>query len=305
MLAHKVTWAGLASLAHVVGVRAKMKRSYMKHILLLSLFFSLLGCGSGQSVNSETSNSLQETDLTGTWVMVNEIRRMNAITGEYLSSKYVEYRYVMEEKENGVVFNKCWDYGGGNESIGVKVNDYFYMDFSDVGLSLNNEGELKHVSSFEKSSEPDSTFQSVKTLRKISDNVQIDSGSYILNGPVSIEEYEHVCVWQVRSNVESTRTVQMIVPYGNTQITLHFWLIGSIQTGEYYYNDSSESEAIEIDIISNDRSFSDQVGTNSLWPQNVSINITESSDLKMTGTFAFIGQDNGSYNGQFEVYLKN
>ena len=179
----------------------------MKYFLLLILSFTLFGCGSDKSVNDEASLSLQETDLTGTWVMVDEIRSTNVISGEYLSSQYFEYRYVMEEKEDGVRFNRCWEYGGFNELTGVKTNKRFYLNLSDPGFTLNSDGELEQVSSFERSWEPDFTFQSVKTLRKISDDVEIDSGSYILNGPVSVEEYEHVCAWQVHSSVGSIRVI--------------------------------------------------------------------------------------------------
>jgi len=277
----------------------------MKYLLLLSISFILLGCGSDQGISEEQPHSLQETDLTGTWVMTNEVRRTNVITGEYLSSEYFEYRYIMEENDNGVNFNKCWEYGGFKVLTGVKTSQHFYMFLAESGFALSSDGVLKQVSSLERSWEPDFNFESVKTLRKLSDGIEIDSGSFILNGPVSVEEYDHVCAWQVYSNVGSRRTLEIIVPYGSTHLSLHFLLIGEIPTGEYYYADSWEAESIIIDVLSNDSLFRDQRGTNTLSPDNVTINIVESNDEKMVGTFAFMGQDNGSYNGQFEIYLTN
>ncbi|MCP4491826.1 MAG: hypothetical protein GY820_31645 [Gammaproteobacteria bacterium] len=281
--------------------------------LILSL--SLLGCGSDdengghiQAPSDSENFNFESLDMTGTWRMVNEERRIRIDTGEYISSQFVEFRYVFEDTDSGVKYNRCWEYGNFYSPHGVKTVEHFYMypgDPSDTGFTIQDKDTLKKVTTYENEWEPEFSFESIQTLTRISSDVEIDSGTFILNGPISIEEYNHTCTWQVSSNVGESRTLELLVPYDNGNINFHFRLIGEISVGSYYYNEYWESEKIYMDIGSTSDAFWNIVGSNILGAEDVTINIIESTDTKLSGTFSLLGQDDERYSGEFEIFMGN
>ena len=288
----------------------------IKYLVVAGLLLSLFGCDSdgdgrrNNQVDSSNSENLnfQSLDLSGTWRMVNEERRVRIDTEEYISSTFVEFRYVFEDTGSGVKYDRCWEYGDFYSPHGVKTDEHFYMspnDPSDTGFTIQDKDTLVKVTTYENEWEPGFRFESIQTLTKISSDVDVDSGTFILNGPISIEEYSHTCTWQVSSNVGESKTLEFLVPYDDGNINFHFRLTGEIVVGSYYYNEYWESEQVNFDINSTADAFWDTVGSNTLSAEDVTINIIESSDAKLSGTFSLLGQDNERYSGEFEIYLNN
>lgn len=287
----------------------------MKYLIVVVLIHALLGCGSDSKSNSQDQTpskfedlDFQSLDLTGTWFLVQEERRTKIDTGEYISSRYFEYRYVFEDSANGVKFNRCWEYGDFHWRYGVKTAEHFYMapnDPLDNGFTIKDKNTLEKVTTFEYDSEPGYSFESIQTLTRVSDAVDIDSGTFILSGPIDIAEYNHVCTWQVSSNIGESRTLELLVPYNEGYISMHFELVGEVTAGNYYYNKYWETTEISLDVFSNTAAFWDTVGSNLLGAEDVTINIIDSTSEKLSGTFSLLGQDNENYSGEFEVFFNN
>ena len=288
----------------------------MKYLIVTALLLILLGCGSdgrsGSKSQVPSSNgdnlSFESLDLTGTWRMVSEERRTRIDTGEYIYSTFSELRYVFEETDSGVKYSRCFEYGDFYSPYGVKTNEHFYMspgDASDTGFTIQDKDTLKRVKEYENEWEPGFRVESIQTLTKISSDVDIDSGTFILNGRITIEEYNHTCTSYSYSNVGELRNIQFSVPYDDGKISLHFTLIGEIAEGNYYYKDYSESEEVYLDISSTADAFWDIVGSDWLFAEDVTVNVIESTEAKLSGTFSLLGQDNERYTGEFEIFFDN
>lgn len=285
-------------------------RESMRHALVLILSCSLLGCGAGSSNGSSVEGpddglTFQSLDLTGTWLVTNETRRTRIDTGEYISSSFSRYRYVLDDGENGVRQDECWKYGDVYSGFGVKTDENFYMnpgDAGDAGFKIVDNNTLVRVSEYESEWEPGFSLKSISTLKRISDGVSVDSGTFVLNGPISLTEYSHVCVFRNESSLGEVVSLQVLMPYEDSQISLNLRLVGAVPPGTYYYNRYWESEEIDLDINSNARSFWEIVGSNTLAAEDVTVNVIESSEEKISGTFDFLGQDEERYSGEFEVF---
>ena len=279
----------------------------MKNSILMLLMFVLWGCGGsgGSGDNAPVAVDLVQIDLSGTWVVVNEIRKRKANTGEYLSSEFIEFKFILEDTDDGVKFDRCWEYGGIYSPYGIKTNERFYMDSSDEGYVLVSNDTLRQISNYEDDFQPGFDFESISTLSKIAEGVEVDDGVFVLSGPVSVDERDNVCAWQVYSNIGVFRTIEVIAPYENGSILLNISLIGDITEGEYQYSDFWDVGPVKIDVTSSVEAFWDQTGSNTLAPENVIIDFSISSEDFMSATFSFLGQDGGDYAGEFEVNLSN
>lgn len=271
----------------------------MKYLTLI--FFVILGLGC-EKKSSESGNEISLTDinLTGTWIAVNETKTYKTDTGEFLSSDFVKLKYVLEDTDVGVKYDRCWEYGGIS-LYGIKTDKHFYMNTSENGYSLTEDGSLQQTSEFVREYQPGFNFESIVTLRKVSEEVSIDNGTLVLDGPISHAEYDQVCLWQVDYSIGDGRTVELIVPFDTDSLSLRFELRGDIAPGTYQYTDQGYNSPVRIDVISNSDIFWNQINTNTLGATNVSVTVTESTAKKFSGTYTFLGQDQGDYSGEFEI----
>ncbi|OZG70845.1 hypothetical protein BTA51_23690 [Hahella sp. CCB-MM4] len=250
--------------------------------------------------------SLSEMDLTGTWLHEVKVDVYEKSTNKYLSTHYTLQRYVFEETNYGIANDWCWGYGHRPPAYAQKSKDYLYLSADDSsGFRLQSDNSLQRTS--EEPHHLDEAYidRSTYTLRKISENVQIDSGTFILNGPVSITEYSHVCAWEVSRSWDIHRSIELIVPYGDEVISMRFEIYDDLSVGSYGYATLNVPTTLPISlhIGSNATEFVNTVGSNGFWLTNVEINLIEYNDEKMSGTFSFTGQDDGEYSGEFEVYF--
>jgi hypothetical protein len=279
----------------------------MKNVfpLFFALFFlsstvMVSGCSNSSDSGLDTQNSLNSIDLTGTWIVENETETYKTDTGEYLSSDFVRFKYVLEETNIGVKYDRCWEYGA-TSPYGIKAEYHFYMNPSDNGFSLQDDGSLKRITEFERDYQPGFNFRSIENLTKISDQVSVDNGTFVLNGPIANAEYDHVCLWQAHSNIGDSRTIEILTPFDNDSLSLRFDFQGDITPGTYQYTNYYDPSPVTIDISSNSDAFWAQVDSNILAASNVEVVIIESNNTKISGTYTLTGQDAGMYSGEFEM----
>ena len=274
---------------------------FIKTVILFLFALAIAGCSNSSAPDSDTQNSLNSTDLTGTWLINSETEIYKTDTGEYLSSDFLRFMYILEETNVGVKYDRCWEYGTNSSLYGIKAEYHFYMNPSDNGFSLQDDGSLKRIIEFERDYQPGFNFRSIETLTKVSDQVSVDNGTFVLNGPISSAEYEHVCLFQGHSNIGDRRTIEIVTPFDNDSLSLHFTFQGDITPGTYQYTNYYDPSQVTIDISSNSAAFGAQVNSNTLAASNVEVVIIESNSAKISGTYTLTGQDAGMYSGEFEI----
>ena len=144
------------------------------------------------------------------------------------------------------------------------------------------------------------------TLEKISNDVIIDKGLLVLSGPVEVTEYNQVCLWHQYSNLYDLRTYVLEVPYDDSRIGIRLNLISTPEVGEVEIIPYNQDAAISgFGVSSSAKKFSDIAGSSILSIDTASINIVESTDNILSGTYSFVANNNESYSGEFQMELKN
>jgi len=275
----------------------------MKYLVLGLAVISLVGCkGSNDGGTDVEDPSIKDINLTGTWLMSNEIERYKKSTDEYLSSTYISESYLLEETDKGVKYSSCNRYSG-IPNYGIKTEEHFYLSPIENGFRLNGDGVLEQRSEYENEWEPDFYYKSILNLTEISESNIIDNGTLIVNGPVSIEEHNHICVWEVSYSIGNKRTLEIMAPFGDSYISFRLDIYDEIVAGLFEYSGPNSESLVRVDLSSSASSYWDVVGSNTLSPSDVSLNLIEYNDTKISGVFSFTGQDGGSYSGEFEAFL--
>jgi hypothetical protein len=270
----------------------------MKYLGLILGAIFLTSCNN----STEGTITLDQIDLTGTWLLSTEERSYKTSTDEYLSSTYYNESFILEETNNGVAYLPCHFFGNLPPNYGFKASDHFYFFPSDNGFTLKSTNELEQVKEFTNVGNPEFYYKSISRLKKKSDDIRIDNGTLILKGPVSIEEYNHICIWEVSFSTGITKSIEITTPYDDLYLSLRLDIHEEIYAGTtYQYQSANDSSPVKIDVTSNSTQFNDIVGTNLLQPKDVSINIIEYDDIKISGTFSFTSFNNESYSGEFEA----
>lgn len=287
----------------------------MKRSLSAALILVLAGCGSDKSEDDQDNstpgngNPVPKTiNLSGTWLKSTEDRRTRIDTGIYESSYFTIFKHLMDDTVTGVQFERCWEYGEPFPLVGVKTSDRFYTfpgSPSDPGYAIHSESLLTRVTTFEPAWDPGYSYESIETLTKISDSIEIDNGTFILNGPISVAEFNHACVWLATDDPVELQTLEFLAPYTDDSISFHFQFKGGITVGTYHYDELRFADEVVLDVFSNATAFMNTVGSNALSPTDVTVNITEATPDRLAGSFAFLGMDNQRYTGEFDIILTN
>jgi hypothetical protein len=275
----------------------------MRIMVLLFSLCLISGCSSDKSAVKKVDEiDLTDIDLTGTWEFITETRTTKISTGEYLQSDFYTGTMLFDDNENGVQFNECHDYGGA-ASYGIKTKKNLYLHIWDDGYKLLKGGRLQKISHSENEYQPGFSFETITTLSKISEEILLDSGALILNGAVSVEEYSHVCLSQYYSNIGVSKSLELFARYGDSYLSFRLDMMDEISAGQYQYEYryNGSHKPLLLDVYSGASEFDAVVNSNTLSPRDVTINVFEISEERLMGSFDFIGQDDSSYSGEFEV----
>ena len=271
----------------------------MKTIILFILAFTIAACTSQQS-NDAVSTSLSETDLSGTWKYLRETKTYNISTNEYLYSDFLEYTMIISDSGGGVSYQSCWRYGDSSITA-VKTDEYLYLDINSDGYSQGSNGELSRTMLVDNPNSQTNELRVTETLTKLSSNVQLDSGKFVLNGAITNIEDNHVCLFKSSNSLNSNESLEIVVPFYDSTLSVRLRSTERLVPGTYQYEQSSNNIVYGFNVSSNSSIFWNQIGTNGLFPDRATISITESSVDIYSGTFSFVGIDNENYSGEFII----
>ncbi|MCU7842223.1 MAG: hypothetical protein KZQ93_00125 [Candidatus Thiodiazotropha sp. (ex Monitilora ramsayi)] len=272
----------------------------MKSIIVTILLGILSGCG-----HDNNQAQINPVSMSGTWRFIQVHDFYNVDTDEYLFTEYSESSLIINEESDEIRYYECWEYGSDGH-LGIKTDNHFYINYGNTAFHLNNDGSystdtednLQYIWS------PEMYFNRHYKLEKISSDTLIDKGLLVLSGPVEVTEYNHVCLWKLYSNLFEERTLELQVPYDDMWLGLRIDLTSTPEIGEVSYTRFEEGAAIYgFNISSNASHFWQTVGSNILDIDTANINIIESSNVVLSGTYSFIANNNEDYSGEFSIDL--
>ena len=269
----------------------------MKYILL-TITFLFLGCGGSSSPDNKT---LMEADLSGTWLLEDYIDHYDTNTNSILYSESSQITYFLVDRLDGTVnISRCIKYDGVNwdtvtkniNNINVFLGRADYVKKTDNSLVMND----THI--------PDPNFPNIELrvtsyFNRVSNNILLDSGDIILNGPISINENSHVCVGHSTSNRLGTEVERFSVstPYQDGFLSIELLTQDPLTVKSYTFDKNVDGEINNFDIFYGILG----VGGNTLSPSTAIIDVTSNSGFGYDGSFSFIDNNNSSYTGSFEI----
>ncbi|RLU01220.1 MAG: hypothetical protein D9N11_12020, partial [Ketobacter sp.] len=268
-----------------------------------------IGCGSDSKPNNianveQDSIEMQQTDLSGTWLLIAETEVIKESTNEYIRTNYYQDYYVFEDTSSGVKVEYCADVGGW-APYGVKTMQHFYINVNDEGFTLGDENTLQQTVEYTDEYSPGFLFKKHTTLRRISPVQVIDFGSFDIAGTnVNVSESEHVCVARYWSSLGTTQSLHVAVPYGEGVLEFSIQYYDDLVVGVYEFEEYNDNNQIlDVNVHSNDDQFWDLVGSNILAPESATIEILSINTNFISGVFSFVGQDAQEYSGSFSAEL--
>lgn len=275
----------------------------MRSIRLFVVFMVLnLGFLSACSQDDDSSPSLLERDLSGTWLSTQETRYYNKETGDYLFSEFFDITIVLADQGSTVQTSSCYDYGINLPVPGVKTASRFYMYVNQNGYSQTPNGDLVRETAVE--DDPYSATlqqQKVTTLSQLSPDVLLDNGSLSVSGIIQANEADQVCVLHIYNNLNDNESYDIIIPYDDDILSLRISTSSRLAPGAYNFDrDTAQNEIYRFNFSSSSTIFWDMFSSNVIQPSTATVNISSAGSNSYTGDFAFT--DNGnSYSGNFEI----
>lgn len=271
----------------------------------------ITGCngsgGNGSSNSPETQDQKQNTvnikelDVTGTWLIREEKSSFNKENDDYLVTNVYESKIILNDTVNGVEFSNCERYGLTRPDTGVKSDERLYLRFDNNGYEYDN-------GDFVRSWEEDDyyldniTWQITVRLIKLSDEVELDSGSLTLTSPLEISEQNHVCISYSYSSLSTDRSIGITIPHNEDEISFDIGFWGEMETKSYEYDASSYSNQISsISLRSYDDIFYNSTGEYYPYLATGNINFTTVSENSISGEFSTTSEAGYEYSGSFEA----
>ncbi|MEE2732620.1 MAG: hypothetical protein VYA55_17500 [Pseudomonadota bacterium] len=288
-----------------------MMLKYFRLFVFINAALFLFGCGGSDKSSSDDDGpeeeefvAVSDVDLTGTWLKTDTTEMYKEETGEYLSTTYVKFKYVLEDTPNGVKAERCWELGG-YAGYGVKTLEHFYMSVYEDGYKMQDENTLLRRSEHTDEYRPGFIFKKQEKLQRLGTETLVDDGHLTISGTnVNVSESDNVCYWHVTSTLGITQTVELLVPYLDHYLSFSIRFIGVLQVGEYEYEEYNDNnQIIDVNVYSGATGFWDAVGSNILAPDAATIEITSVEPNYLEGRFSFVGQDMESYTGSFGIHL--
>lgn len=268
----------------------------MKVIIIAVFAISLLSC--------KGENETDKNVLTGTWKYTITHENYSIETDEYLYTNYIESTLIITEESGEIKYSSCWEYGI-NDYIAIKTDSHL-SNINGYTFILNEDGSYSTEKDKGNINYPGISteyYDTHLTLSKISDDVIIDKGLLVLNGPVAVTEYNHACLSHHYSNLFSENIYELTVPYDDRYLNFRLELASKPSEGAVVYSDfTSEDPVSDFFISSNATVFWETVNSNLLAPDTADFNFIESTDMILSGTYSFtVNSEN--YNGEFQIEL--
>ena len=278
--------------------------SRIKSTIVITLFSIMLtACGGGDS------NQDIDLNVTGTWKHTQVHKYYNVASNEYLGSNFIEMSLIFKEELEGIKYYPCWGNVGNGAGVG-KTETQIITDVDSVFSKTFIKGVDGSYSTQEVKNIPvegDDTvyYNQSFVLSKKSNEIIIDNGLLILNGPISVTEYNHACVVLHYSNIDDGKIYDIVIPYDDSILTLSLLTQLNPAVGPVTYTLATSSDSpIRLDISSQSTAFWNIVGSNTLSLGTTNINIIESTDSILSGTYSFTTNDNLNYDGEFLMELR-
>ena len=278
--------------------------SRIKLTIVITLFSIMLtACGGGDS------NQDIDLNVTGTWKHTQVHKYYNVASNEYLGSNFIEMSLIFKEELEEIKYYPCWGNVGNGAAVG-KTETQIITDVDSVFSKTFIKGVDGSYSTQEVKNIPvegDDTvyYNQSFVLSKKSNEIIIDNGLLILNGPISVTEYNHACVVLHYSNIDDGKIYDIVIPYDDSILTLSLLTQLNPAVGPVTYTLATSSDSpIRLDISSQSTAFWNIVGSNTLSLGTTNINIIESTDSILSGTYSFTTNDNLNYDGEFLMELR-
>ncbi|MDH5327307.1 MAG: hypothetical protein OEZ68_19105 [Gammaproteobacteria bacterium] len=259
-------------------------------LLPFVLVLFLNGCSNDDVVQDA---SLLAQDLSGTWLLLNEEQFYNKATGDYLYSEFIESSVIIDDEGRRVNFYRCIYYGS-LPTIGVKTDTHYYHNVVEDGYELQGDGSLQRQFP-RQANQYNDTQETVRVERliRISSDIVLDHGELIVNGVMSVNETNHVCLDRRYDSLSDAENLALSIPYIDDYVSWAISTVNGLSVNTYQY----DSNSIRSEITS--FYFGNYMG--SVNPATATIDVTEADLGRYVGTFSFTDFAENSYSGSFEI----
>ena len=279
----------------------------MSKAIFFAFLVVLAGCGDNKS---DSLSETDESDLSGTWLHTQVQYVYDRNSGEYISTEYYESTIILSDTGVGMTTSECSLYQQ-HDYLGKKGDDYINLQIAPSAPTYFQVAKDKFETELDRdinsSYSTNTKVDKRLTIEKLSSNVVIDKGLLVLNGPISINEYSHVCVGKKYSTFNSTVYYDLHVPFDDYNLIMQMKFSAHPSVGVLTYTKENTEASIlnEFDVSSTSSYFLDRVDSSTLAPDNVLVNVHQSSEDVLSGEFSFLGHDGGDYSGEFYIDLTN
>ena len=151
------------------------------------------------------------------------------------------------------------------------------------------------------------TDSSFNWLSKISNDVIIDKGLFVLAGPVETSQFNHICLVRHYANDSLGKAYSLYVPYDDDSLVFDIGFLSKLMVGPItYIRNEVGATLLDINIYSSSTAFMNIVGSNTMQINAADLNIIESTESILSGTFSFIDINSSeNYSGEFQMELTN
>lgn len=272
------------------------------HGLILLLVITLLSSCTSENIGNQ--NEIVSANLTGTWISTSIEETHDQLTMQNYTNIAYNTLYITES-DTEIQISACETYNNPVYApfTFVKENDTLkYVDFSGAPYSIISSSILKRDFVISDSTKITNYNQ---TLTKTSSTIELSRGSLQLNGPISANNQNHVCLVQrFGSDPAQGSEQKVMIPFDNDFLVLDIGISAPLLIGDYQYDSiqsGNSSVLYAFNVASNADSFWSLIGTNGLFPSLADLAISVSRPDLIEGNFSFISHNGDSYTGNFSA----
>lgn len=298
--------------------------------------FLLAACGSDSPSSAQQSSSatisLQNTDLTGTWLRALKISAFNTDTNEYVG--YVTHTqtiYLFDSSEGISAFN-CFEYTEDSLIItnSQKTENYLYLDieviYQDTPYAVVSENEFarEYSETYKNEFDPDNPWRDdiEERLIRISDDIKPHNGTLSFSSPSAMTFNQNTCLWVTRHASGTIKGIALLEPYGGEGAGIGLMIQTEFDAGVYEYEaeEQAKKTAVNINLFRNVKFYSDAgMDPDISYKQvNTRITISSANEDRITGSFSFnqepyvldptppeVAPESIHFEGEFDISLEH